>query len=555
MKGNFNPKSVPGTLAMFTFDKNRTINGTGDITSWSSVGTITGNALTGEGVVPTTGRVMGGFGEAITTGLTVASMNVAPPFTMYILVAPNMKSRIAGYVTELGNHSQTYPGPTYRIRLTGDGTNITVKASAGKNGANPSTLTSSRLLGNNEWVRIKAVFNGASSTLKVEDVTTTGLLDIEQGDINGTIAIGAGGNPRIAHWQFVSGVPSPATDAALWNYMGQIKSQLPVYPPTIALTSLSASRYQSWGTVAYDASEGKLVAAYSDGTAHLAGDQFIGLQTSADNGATWTAESTVIDPAVGATMYGGLQVLSTGRWIINYSLWDKDANTETGYTIYSDDKGGTWSSPVNVIPTSFANTFVASGGPIVELPNGNLILGMYVNPNPSGAWKIVLFRSTDGGETWTEDSIVEIANYMLAEPTLKILADGSLVMLIRCDTVNRIYRTTAVPSANPLVWSTPTSVVPSYSMPGFTQLADGRLLLTVRGAEFLAATSRQTWATYLSSDNGLTWTGPLYLFPHTSAFQYGWPIELGGITYLLWFLEGFSGSKPFWSTISGMGYY
>ncbi len=158
---------------------------------------------------------------------------------------------------------------------------------------------------------------------------------------------------------------------------------------------------------------------------------------SADGGRSWRqAESARVvqqDSETGSLFWGSydvvLGVLRSGRWLMAYRRSYKEdavkpvcAGTRHGYpvfeatlanhdlealTYYSDDEGHTWTAG-QVLREPFA--WVCPYGRFLELDDGTVLLtGIAVHHKDQvpfyGASSIV-FRSVDGGQSWTDPSVV-----------------------------------------------------------------------------------------------------------------------------------------------------
>ena len=163
---------------------------------------------------------------------------------------------------------------------------------------------------------------------------------------------------------------------------------------------------------------------------------------------------------------------------------------------------------------------------------------------------VITSRSSDSGVSWSEDSTVAISGKNADEPNVRQLSDGTIVLLIRSNNDLSIYRSTAS-EASPLSWSSPASVCPGFSAPGFIQLASGGLVLSVReNEEYYTETTRQNHAIYVSDDSGATWTRATHPMPSERAFMYGTPVQLAsGDVFVLWFQE-WDGCSIYWKEIT-----
>lgn len=187
-----------------------------------------------------------------------------------------------------------------------------------------------------------------------------------------------------------------------------------------------------------------------------------------DAGAVTTGATVVLDQPANWTSLGnadgyaagviGLR-LPTGRIIAIYNRitddnlnYDDAAYERANYQTYSDDDGATWSTPVKVmgaaeiydvnaggtggIPGAVPSrngVIVGTGDCFIRIPTGayegRLVFAIYSFNNYYGA-----FYSDDDGATWERGTInAPTVGYTYNESAIAYLADGSLVMLRRCD--------------------------------------------------------------------------------------------------------------------------
>lgn len=218
----------------------------------------------------------------------------------------------------------------------------------------------------------------------------------------------------------------------------------------------------------------------------------------APDGSSWSAAATVLDTAENL-WNANLTRLSSGRIITPYYKGTSRDNY-TGWSIYSDDEGATWSTPAS-IATAFTR-FGVPEGPIVELDNGDLIVALFGQDTGDTRDSIAISRSTDGGDTWVYDIDVvdgDVFGRNMQEPCMVLLANGDLVMMIRSDgSPNRIYQSRSTDDGQ--TWSTPVAVWDGSGRPAVAQRSgDGAVLCMFRSPN-LGATRFRT-----SYDNAVTW--------------------------------------------------
>jgi hypothetical protein len=196
--------------------------------------------------------------------------------------------------------------------------------------------------------------------------------------------------------------------------------------------------------------DGRLLAAYREGTGHTSPDGRISLVDSSDGGHTWGTPRVVVDGPYD-DRDPKLAALADGTVLLSYFVIDwstEPRHTTRGtYVRRSTDGGRTWSEPAEA-GTSMPGTgagrgmhgWAAAHGSAAELPGGDLLLPLYGKPADAKWHRATVVRSTDGGRTWPADSEVLIASaddVHFQEPTLTVL-DGQVVALIRT-TVGHAY--------------------------------------------------------------------------------------------------------------------
>lgn len=294
--------------------------------------------------------------------------------------------------------------------------------------------------------------------------------------------------------------------------------------------------YFGWPTVAR-LDDGTLIVASSGlRSEHICPWGKTVLNTSADDGRTWSAprvinDSPLDDRDAGIVCLGGSRLLvswfTSDTRIYRHTDWCKVGETDNwdavlcGWTddlvrkwlgswiMLSDDKGKTWGRPVRV-PVSTPH------GPI-RLANGDLFyLGRPMGPDIEHALQTVeAWRSTDNGMTWREQGKVPSANGARGvnneEPHVIELSGGRLVGMIRFEFSGEndpaekaghahftIYQTDSYDGGK--TWSVPRSLGISGSPPHLMRHSSGMLIMTYgyRKAPFGQRVA-------FSRDNGATW--------------------------------------------------
>lgn len=124
---------------------------------------------------------------------------------------------------------------------------------------------------------------------------------------------------------------------------------------------------------------------------------------STDGGATWPRHSVVTQDPENRVFYWDQRVslLPDGRLLDTFWTFDREAATYRNiHTCFSLDRGRTWSPLRDTgIP--------GQPGPVFPLEDGELVMPVV---DRTGAPKITVRRSEDGGETWPNEDEVEVYN-------------------------------------------------------------------------------------------------------------------------------------------------
>jgi len=121
-----------------------------------------------------------------------------------------------------------------------------------------------------------------------------------------------------------------------------------------------------------------LIVVYRKGTSHCSDKGTIVKRTSSDLGKTWSSESTVYSDDTYDVRDPSITKLSGGALIISFFKYDYNALTplvDGVYVIKSTDNGSSWGSPIQV--NSNFTAWAAVSAPVIELLNGDLLLGIY----------------------------------------------------------------------------------------------------------------------------------------------------------------------------------
>lgn len=221
------------------------------------------------------------------------------------------------------------------------------------------------------------------------------------------------------------------------------------------------------------------------------------LVRSSDEGKTWSEPRVLFDgpqddrdPHI-AAMRGGTLLCSFFQYRKVNGQIEHDV-----CLVESKDGGETWSTEPRVL---LADRWAVSA-PVRELPDGTRLLGVYTADEKT-AYGAVL-RSTDAGKSWSDPiAIDKVSGVRLdAETDVVRLPDGTILAALRGDKKINLHFATSTDQG--LTWSKIKDSGFLGHCPHFTQLSTGELLLTHR----LPAT-----AMHISRDNAKTWQGPIQI--------------------------------------------
>jgi len=256
---------------------------------------------------------------------------------------------------------------------------------------------------------------------------------------------------------------------------------------------------------------------------------------STDNGATWSAPITVFEPPNAQTMADKNWLAvndypagtpNSGRLV---STWTTFLSSPTGANLsnpivasISDDRGLTWTPPVNITPVGSSN----QGTLPLFLPDGSLavVYITFVNPSNVALFNILCKRSVDGGRTFPDTAATVLP--IVAGWDDPDVRDGVFLpaACVARQSGDLFVTYTAVVSGTPRVlvtkstdqgatWSTPPNIVSdnptgiSVMNPAITASADGRTVAVVFMDKRNAPDRRNFVDHYaaLSFDGGITW--------------------------------------------------
>lgn len=188
--------------------------------------------------------------------------------------------------------------------------------------------------------------------------------------------------------------------------------------------------------------DGRFLAVWRDAPMHTGGSdgKLVG-SFSADGLKTWSTPHVIgddvkdlRDPSVTVSRDGSKVWLTYFDYVTPSSLQCR------ALLRVSTDGGETFGDPV-LIGAPTGSGFIAVCAPLIEFPDGELVVLGYGKPTGAETKDhALLFRSTDGGATWTRTTIANgtTANMDFQEPTGIILRNGALVVAMRYGTWDRI---------------------------------------------------------------------------------------------------------------------
>lgn len=286
-----------------------------------------------------------------------------------------------------------------------------------------------------------------------------------------------------------------------------------------------------------------LLLTYRQGTSHGSIDGLLRAVRSSDNGATWSAPSTIYTPTAGFRVSGGMLTRLADDTIACTFIegtGTSGATPNRSFVMFSTDATATaWTTPVEI--TSAHDVFCMVESPVVELPNGDLVVPVYGANAADTYWSIRWSKSTDGGATWVDQGELfagDDVGHHYDEPVLLILDDGSWLMTVRSDgaTVNTheaIWQTHSFDDG--ATWMPLSLAVFSASArPAIIQRDDKAVFMTYRTTPGDLPRLATSW------NRGGSWTGTGLDFTggDTRFFSYGaWATLPDGQVVLAYSLE------------------
>ena len=253
--------------------------------------------------------------------------------------------------------------------------------------------------------------------------------------------------------------------------------------------------------------DGTLITVYRKGVLHANDRGYIVSKRSTDGGSTWSEEMVVVDNPALDLRDPNIALLADGALIVNYFQYDFDlpGTVRNGLrVVHSFDGGETWGEPVLV----GTGSFVATSAPILELPNGELLLAYYGSHEGSRYATAYVNRSDDGGNWWLGETVIAAgppAGRPFQEPNLLLLENGDILATIRSDGSTPIIHT-SVSRDEGRTWSEPKPAFKGSGTPSVVGLASGGIVMIYRAK---IGRNYGLPALRVSGDGGQTWTADL----------------------------------------------
>lgn len=297
----------------------------------------------------------------------------------------------------------------------------------------------------------------------------------------------------------------------------------------------TGSGYKSFPGMAYRS--GRLHLVYRHGTDHFnAADGIIKYRHSDDLGATWSAATTLVSTGGRDLRDPSITCLASGRLVVGY---DDTLHTGPVYStikvIYSDDGGSTWSSAYTVPSTGMAYE-CAGTSQMVELEDGTLILPAFGQQAITDPYFTVLFKSTDGGETFgTQTTIAQHVTDSRAEPQVRLMPSGQLVCFSHAAVDGPvIYRQTS--GDDGATWSAPEAVLAGGGRTDWVWFAPRGLAMWLRDPGGDGSDARWT----VSSDVGYHWAALRDIDGSGDNYEYSAPVVVNGDVIVVYSIESSS---------------
>ncbi|MBM4079060.1 MAG: exo-alpha-sialidase, partial [Planctomycetes bacterium] len=325
-----------------------------------------------------------------------------------------------------------------------------------------------------------------------------------------------------------------------------LPSHQPFHAPVLPFITIAhdggAGRYEGFPDLCA-AANGDLLCVFYSGFKHVpSGPDLrlphggkISLVRSGDRGKTWSAPQTIHDsPADDHDPH--ITRLSDGRLVVSLCSWPVE-NRHRPFLIWSKDDGRTWGE-AQALDMPFVGSEVPQG-PIVEMPDGRLLLPTYGEPLKDDPRTAVVVRiSRDGGRTWpwTPQQVLyspekEGQDRNVYEPCLIRLPDHRLLMLMR----QRMFWAESTDGG--LTWSPLRAMAVRGDAPNLLLTSKQVLLCGIRYRGDPKTGYRRGTCVMFSRDFGRTWSEPVLIAPVIGG--YTGMVELpDGRIFVAYYTEG-----------------
>jgi BNR repeat protein len=182
------------------------------------------------------------------------------------------------------------------------------------------------------------------------------------------------------------------------------------------------------------------------------------------------------------------------------------------YVHRSEDGGRTWTDTARVDVEPYSGGYGIRSA--VRLASGDLLLPLSDVPHYQAVFGV---SSADGGRSWKRAApIAQTPGRLFEEPAAAVLDDGSVLMMMRESTTDRLYQCRSDDGG--ASWTEPADTGIIGCPPHLLQLSDGRLLCTY-GFRYFPFEIRCV----LSDDGGTSWSQPVTIRTGLGILDIGYP--------------------------------
>ena len=224
---------------------------------------------------------------------------------------------------------------------------------------------------------------------------------------------------------------------------------------------------------------GEMVAVVRGKFPHVIGDGSLDLIRSTNNGKSWSTPRVIVDKPRQDDRNPAFGQLADGTLVL---AWMKDDlhGFRGIFFARSHDNGRTWTREEEIL-SSGQHIRGSPFGKIVELPDGTALLNVYSSLQLTPAARKVpgsmlysyLFRSRDGGKTWSDPSLIAEG---FNETALLVLGPDQLLAALR-SLDKSLFLTRSLDGGRN--WTQPTRLTAREEHPGdLILLDDGNILLS-----------------------------------------------------------------------------